>query len=305
MILNGKNSSHLLMTAGPSKDVNMTVKDDTAGLIGREFVFLDQDFERVREKLYAHAGIALSDYKKDMVYNRLVRRIRALSLNSFAQYFSYLERNTAEFSLFINSLTTNLTAFFRESHHFEFLENVVLPEIDVSKAQRLRIWSAGCSMGEEPYSLAMTCLSSAVDVSHWDIKILATDIDSAVLHTAKTGVYALDRIDTMPQEFKTRFFRKGRGAHAGKVLVAEELRQIITFKELNLMHSWPMTGPLDVIFCRNVMIYFDKATQAILLERMADLLKPGGFLFVGHSESPFRLTARFKLIGNTIYQKDH
>lgn len=283
----------------------MMIKGDTAGLIGREFVFSDQDFEIVREKLYAHAGIALSDYKKDMVYNRLIRRIRALSLNSFAEYFLYLERNTEEFSLFINSLTTNLTAFFRERHHFDFLANVVLPEVNVSKVQRLRIWSAGCSMGEEPYSLAMTCLTSAVDVSCWDIKILATDINSAVLHTAKTGVYALNRTDAMPEKLKVRFFRKGRGAHAGMIRVADELRYMITFKELNLMHSWPMKGPLDVIFCRNVMIYFDKATQAILLERMADLLKPGGFLFVGHSESPFRLTKRFKLIGNTIYQKVH
>ena len=281
------------------------VKDDTAGLIGREFVFLDQDFEMVREKLYAHAGISLSDFKKDMVYNRLIRRIRTLSLNSFSEYFSYLERNTEEFSLFINSLTTNLTALFRERHQFEFLENVVFPEADVSKTQRFRIWSAGCSMGEEPYSLAMTCLSSAVDVRHWDIKILATDIDSSVLHTAKTGVYALDRTDALPEKLKARFFRKGRGAHAGKTRVADELRHMITFKELNLMHSWPMRGPFDVIFCRNVMIYFDKTTQAILLDRMADLLKPGGFLFVGHSESPFRLTERFKLIGNTVYQKDH
>lgn len=281
------------------------VKEGAVSLIEREFVFSDQDFEIVREKLYAHAGIALSDYKKDMVYNRLIRRIRALLLNSFSEYFLYLERNPEEFSLFINALTTNLTAFFRESHHFDFLKNVILPEVNLSETKRFRIWSAGCSMGEEPYSLAMTCLTSTVDVSRWDIKILATDIDSAVLHTATTGVYSLDRTDAMPQEFQTRFFRKGRGVHAGMARVSEELRQMITFKELNLMHSWPMKGPLDVIFCRNVMIYFDKATQAVLLDRMADLLKPGGFLFVGHSESPFRLSERFKLIGNTIYQKDH
>lgn len=281
----------------------MLVKDDTAGVVGREYDFSDQDFEIVREKLYAHAGIALSDYKKDMVYNRLIRRVRALSLSSFAEYFFYLERNSEEFSLFINSLTTNLTAFFREGHHFEFLKNVILPEVDANESKRLRIWSAGCSMGEEPYSLAMACLTSAVDVRDWDIKVLATDIDSAVLHTAKTGVYALDRIESIAPEIKTCFFRKGIGAHSGMARVKKELRQLITFKELNLMHSWPMTGPLDVIFCRNVMIYFDKATQAALLERMANILKPGGFLFVGHSESPFRLTKRFKLIGHTIYQR--
>ncbi len=283
----------------------MLVKDDTADVVGREYDFSDRDFEIVRKKLYSHAGISLSDYKKDMVYNRLIRRIRALSLSGFAEYFLYLEKHQEEFSLFINSLTTNLTAFFRESHHFEFLENVILPEVDANESKRLRIWSAGCSMGEEPYSLAMTCLTSAVDVRSWDIRILATDIDSAVLHTAKTGIYALDRIESITPEMKTRFFRKGTGAHFGMVRITEDLRQMITFKELNLMHSWPMKGPLDVIFCRNVMIYFDKATQVALLDRMANILKPGGFLCVGHSESPFRLSERFKLIGNTIYQRVH
>ncbi|BBB31046.1 chemotaxis protein methyltransferase CheR [Neptunomonas japonica JAMM 1380] len=271
----------------------------------REFVFTDQDFETIRSQLYKHAGIALSDYKKDMVYNRLVRRIRVLSLGSFSAYFSYLASNVGEFPLFINALTTNLTAFFRESHHFEFLKQVVIPDVDAGGLQRIRIWSAGCSMGEEPYSLAMALRTTDIDLREWDIKILATDIDSDVLEIAQTGMYGVDRIDAMPPVFKTRFFRKGRGQYSGMVKIADELKEMITFKELNLMHSWPMKGPLDAIFCRNVMIYFDKETQKLLLNRMADLLKPGGFLFVGHSESPFRLTDRFKLIGNTIYQKDY
>jgi chemotaxis protein methyltransferase CheR len=287
------------------KDLEKTAVIGIVASPEREFVFTDQDFETIRSQLYAHAGIALSDYKKDMVYNRLVRRIRTLSLDGFSAYFSYLKSNVGEFPLFINALTTNLTAFFRESHHFEFLKQVVIPDVAASGSQRIRIWSAGCSMGEEPYSLAMALSTTDIDLREWDMKILATDIDSDVLEIAQTGMYGADRIDAMPQVFQTRFFRKGRGQYSGMVKIADELRGMVTFKELNLMHSWPMKGPLDVIFCRNVMIYFDKETQKLLLNRMADLLKPGGFLFVGHSESPFRLTDRFKLIGNTIYQKDY
>ncbi|WP_293266789.1 protein-glutamate O-methyltransferase CheR [Neptunomonas sp.] len=276
---------------------------DANELSAREFVFTDEDFEIIRSKLYVHSGISLSDYKKDMVYNRLVRRIRALSLSGFNAYFSYLEKHAEEFSLFVNALTTNLTAFFRESHHFEFLKNIVVPNVGANGSRRIRVWSAGCSMGEEPYSLAMTFNMSDINLREWDIKILATDIDSDVLNIAQAGMYGTDRIDAMSQVFKTRFFRKGRGQFTGMVKISDQLRDMVTFKELNLMHTWPMKGPLDVIFCRNVMIYFDKETQTELLNRMADLLAPGGYLFVGHSESPFRLTDRFTLIGNTIYQK--
>lgn len=275
------------------------VKDLTA----REFVFTQQHFERVRKRLYEHAGIVLSDHKKDMVYNRLVRRLRELRLDNFAAYISYLDEVPEEFGHFINALTTNLTAFFREEHHFRYLEQTIIPELAAQRQQRLRIWSAGCSMGEESYSIAMSCRSSAVDTRHWDIKILATDIDTKVLTTARNGVYGLERIEGIPENVKRRFFRKGRGSHAGQVQIAPEVREMLVFKELNLMQGWPMKGPLDLIFCRNVMIYFDKETQATLLDRMADLLKPNGILMVGHSESPGRLTKRFRLIGQTIYQK--
>lgn len=275
----------------------------TNDVVGREFHFTQRDFEEIRSRLYSHAGIALSDYKKDMAYNRLVRRIRELGLGGFSDYFVYLEETPAEFGQFINALTTNLTSFFRENHHFEYLKNTVFPDLQKTGKRKVRIWSAGCSMGEEPYSIAITCREAVKELSQWDIKILATDIDSKVLQTASNGVYGLERIENIPKEYKPRYFRKGKGEHIGQVKVRSELRDMITFKELNLMKNWPMQGPLDVIFCRNVMIYFDKETQLKLLNRMAELLKPDGLLFVGHSESPFRLTNRFKLIGQTIYQR--
>ena len=275
----------------------------TNDVVGREFHFTQRDFEEIRSRLYSHAGIALSDYKKDMAYNRLVRRIRELGLGGFSDYFVYLEETPAEFGQFINALTTNLTSFFRENHHFEYLKNTVFPDLQKTGKRKVRIWSAGCSMGEEPYSIAITCREAVKDFSQWDIKILATDIDSKVLQTASNGVYGLERIENISKEYKPRYFRKGKGEHIGQVKVRSELRDMITFKELNLMKNWPMQGPLDVIFCRNVMIYFDKETQLKLLNRMAELLKPDGLLFVGHSESPFRLTNRFKLIGQTIYQR--
>jgi len=269
----------------------------------REFLFTERDFKRIRDKLYDYAGIALSDYKKDMAYNRLVRRLRELKLNSFREYFEYLDQEPDEFSMFINSMTTNLTAFFREKHHFDFLAQEIIPGIDREGGRRMRVWSAGCSMGEEPYSLAMTMRSGPVNTDSWDMKILATDIDSKVLDCGQAGIYSRERIEGLEPEVRNRWFLKGKGKHHGQVKARRELQQMISFRELNLMHNWPIKGPLDVIFCRNVMIYFDHPTQARLLDRMADLLKPNGYLFVGHSESPFRLTDRFKLVGKTIYRK--
>ncbi|RVU30072.1 CheR family methyltransferase [Neptunomonas marina] len=269
----------------------------------REFIFTQKDFERVRKELYAHAGITLSDHKKDMTYNRLVRRLRELGLNSFDEYFAYLTQHDDEFGMFINALTTNLTSFFRENHHFEYLQREIIASAEVAASRRLRIWSAGCSMGEEPYSIAISCMSAPVETQHWDIQILATDIDTKVLQTGANGIYGIERIESIPAQLKRRFFRRGKGAQEGNVKVAPELQQLITFKQLNLMEALPFKGPLDVIFCRNVMIYFDKETQQMLLDKFAEVLKPGGILFVGHSESPFRLTDRFKLIGQTVYRK--
>ncbi|WP_432471781.1 CheR family methyltransferase [Amphritea sp. HPY] len=275
-----------------------------ANTLSKDYNFTPEHFELVRDELYQFAGIVLADHKINMVYNRLIRRIRALSLNNFDDYFCYLRETPAEHPLFINSLTTNLTAFFREKHHFDFIEQTILPELAAAGQRRIRAWSAGCSMGEEPYSLAITLLNSAVDLSSCDLKILATDIDSNVLDSARSGIYPLERIESLPISQPQRWFLKGTGANRGQVRIRPELQRLVTFNHLNLMHDWPMKGPFDFIFCRNVMIYFDKQHQEKLLNRMADLLKPGGYLFVGHSESLARQQQRFRLIGNTIYQKE-
>jgi chemotaxis protein methyltransferase CheR len=268
----------------------------------REYRYTDADFRHIRKTLYDHAGISLSDYKKDMAYNRLVRRIRALNLNGFAEYFAYLESTPDEFGQFINALTTNLTSFFRENHHFECLKNQILPSLDKAGQKRIRIWSAGCSVGEEPYSIAMSCQMAGIDLQRIDLKILATDIDSTVLATAKSGEYGLERIQSIPESYQKKFVDYDK-LKPNVAIMSPKIRNMITFKELNLMQNWPMKGPMDVIFCRNVMIYFDKETQMQLLDRMAELLTPNGILFVGHSETPFRLTDRFKLVGQTIYRR--
>ncbi|WJW76814.1 protein-glutamate O-methyltransferase CheR [Thiohalobacter sp. IOR34] len=272
----------------------------------REFLFTDENFECVRRMLRDHAGIALSDAKRGMVYSRLARRLRALGLSSFADYCHLVSDGDGdEFTHFINALTTNLTAFFREAHHFEYLTGVLLPQLRQVHARdrRLRIWSAGCSIGEEPYSIAMALREAMPDIEDWDVRILATDIDSNVIETASRGIYALERVTNLEPERLRRWFRKGRGNNAGLVKVVDALRSLISFRTLNLMHDWPMRGPFDVIFCRNVVIYFDKPTQRMLFERMAELLPIGGHLFIGHSESLFKVTDRFENLGRTIYRR--
>lgn len=269
----------------------------------REFEFTHEHFVKVRDELYDYAGIVLADHKQDMAYNRLVRRLRELKINSFDEYLSFLDQNPTEFTQFINALTTNLTAFFRERHHFDFIRDHILPEISESGDRKVRGWSAGCSLGEEPYSLAMTLLDAGVDPNRWDVRLLATDIDSKVLQSAQTGVYAFERVKSLPKELLSRWFLKGKGPNEGHVKVRSDLQDIITFKYLNLMQDWPVQGPLDFIFCRNVMIYFDQETQARLLQRMAELLKPNGYLFVGHSEALARHASSFQLVGKTIYRK--
>ncbi|WP_420600533.1 CheR family methyltransferase [Neptuniibacter sp.] len=269
----------------------------------REFSFTQKHFDKVRVELYDYAGIVLADSKLDMAYNRLVRRLRELRINSFDEYFSYLEREPLEFTQFVNALTTNLTAFFRERHHFDFVSTEIVKDLKSRNIHKLRAWSAGCSLGEEPYSLAMTLREAGVTPSSWDAKILATDIDSKVLASAQDGVYTMDRVKALDPSVLRRWFLKGKGKNEGMVKVKPELRELLTFGHLNLMSDWPIDGPLDFIFCRNVMIYFDQPTQLKLLNKMADLLKPDGYLFVGHSEALARHASRFELVGKTIYRK--
>ncbi|GMR08591.1 MAG: protein-glutamate O-methyltransferase [Gammaproteobacteria bacterium] len=271
----------------------------------REFRFTDHDFQSIQAMVGRHTGIKLSEAKRDMVYSRLSRRLRALKITNFKDYCEMLEEDTGEELVqFTNAITTNLTSFFRENHHFEYLRNTLLPDLIIrnSSSRRIRIWSAGCSTGEEPYSLAMTIKESVPNADAWDIKILATDLDSNVLASAREGTYALERIEGIDERRRRRWFLKNKNNGSGVTRVIPELQKMITFKQLNLMHEWPMKGPFDIIFCRNVVIYFDKPTQKILFGRYADLMGKDGHLFVGHSETLYRVSDNFDLIGSTIYK---
>lgn len=273
----------------------------------KEFELSDREFDWIRSEVKARTGIALSEQKRDLVYNRLVARLRTHGLADFRDYRRMLEEGEPEeFIEFTNALTTNVTAFFRESHHFDFLREHVLPELKrLHRAdRRIRIWSAGCSSGEEPYTLAMTVAEAFTDSEGYDVKILATDLDTNVLAHAEAGVYNEQRVSGIDPRRLSRWFLKGKGDNAGQFRAREELRSLISFKQLNLMEEWPMRGPFDLIFCRNVIIYFDKATQRKIIDRFGDLLTTGGHLMLGHSESLASDRHRFASLGRTMHRKD-
>jgi len=270
----------------------------------REFTFTDNDFQQVKKIVYDFAGIDLNESKKNLVYNRLAKRIRFLEQDSFTTYLTYVKQvGEAEFVHMINAITTNLTFFFRENHHFEFLANTAIPQVIANNqsSKKIRIWSAGCSTGEEPYSIAIV-LKEVVPPG-WDAKVIATDLDSNVVATGKAGVYKIDRLKGVSEPRKKRWFLKGTGANEGMVKVKKELQDIIDFGQLNLMDEWPLRDSIDIIFCRNVVIYFDKPTQSRLFNRYAEKLPMGGHLFIGHSESLYKVCDRFKLLGKTIYER--
>lgn len=266
----------------------------------REYVFTQADFERIRKLIYNHAGISLSKGKQNMVYSRLARRLRANGLTSFHEYLNFLERgNPEEWEAFTNALTTNLTAFFREQHHFPILEKHVEKRKNQGKIQ---LWCSASSTGEEPYSMAMAMVQAFKTFSP-PVHILATDLDTNVLAKAQLGIYSLDKLEKIPKEKLKQFFLKGKGHHAGSARVRPELRNMITFRQLNLLdESWPIRGPFDAIFCRNVMIYFDKQTQYKILKKFVPLLAPDGLLFAGHSESFQHAVDLFKLREKTVYE---
>jgi chemotaxis protein methyltransferase CheR len=270
-----------------------------------EFELTDSEFKRLRDLVHARTGIALSEAKRELLYGRLARRLRKLKLNSFAEYCRLVETDeSAELQELTNAITTNLTSFFREDYHFKQLAAEALPQIESkrSSARRIRLWSAGCSTGEEPYSLAIVMRETLARLAGWDIKLLATDIDSKVVATATEGVYASDRFKGVAPERVRSWFSEVAG-RPGFLAASAELKSLITFKQLNLLDPWPVKGPFDVIFCRNVVIYFDKATQRGLFDRMADLQEPGGWLFIGHSENLLNVTRRYKLVGRTVYRR--
>lgn len=265
----------------------------------REFAFSTADFERVRKLIYQHAGISLSPVKQDMVYSRLARRLRATGMQSFGEYLDGLERNGGdEWERFVNSLTTNLTSFFREPHHFPiFAEHLR----KLGTKRPVRIWCSAASTGEEPYSIAITVAETfGANVSH--VSIMASDLDTNVLATAQKGVYPIERVEKLSPERLRKFFLRGTGSQEGYVSVRPELRRMIDFQRINLLDpSYSVKGPLDVIFCRNVMIYFDKPTQYKILSRFAPMLLSDGLMFAGHSESFLHAADLFKSLGKTVY----
>jgi chemotaxis protein methyltransferase CheR len=265
----------------------------------------EAQFDQVSDLVRKLCGINLHVGKKELVKARLNKRLRKLGLRCFSQYIDYVRRDTTgvELTMMLDCISTNLTSFFREADHFEYLGGELLQKVIDRGQRRLRVWSAGCSSGEEPYSLAILLNEKIPDISRWDVRILATDLSTRVLDKALRGVYPADRLKTVPANVRGKYFvSEGRGGD--KTFCANDrLRDLITFGRLNLMESWPMSGPFDVIFCRNVMIYFDKPTQSKLVNRYFDLLGPGGTLFIGHSESLTGVKHRFRYVRPTVYEK--
>lgn len=265
----------------------------------REFPYRREDFDAIRQRLYQVAGISMSDSKQQLVYSRISRRLRALGLASFADYLMYLRHHGEEQQEFVNALTTNLTAFFRESHHFDLLKRYL--QANAAPGHRFRLWCAASSTGEEPYSMAIAALEALGEAP--PVTILATDIDSRVLAVAAAGIYDLERVRDISRERLKRFFLKGTGGQTGRVKVRRQLRELVEFRSLNLLApQWSLKPGFDLIFCRNVMIYFDKPTQARLLDRMLGLLSPEGLYIAGHSESFAHMSDRVRLVDKTTYR---
>jgi chemotaxis protein methyltransferase CheR len=274
--------------------------------IGAELT--DAHFDKISALVKRKCGINLHQGKKQLVKARLNKRLRSLNLRSFGEYLDLLEhdRSGNELVTMLDSISTNLTSFFREGAHFEFLKQEALPEVLSKTGQRrLRLWSAGCSSGEEPYTLAITLREALPASSSWDVRILATDLSTVVLQRAAQGLYDAERIKTVsPALVRTYFDQvKMKDATRATYQVKESIRRMITFARLNLMESWPMKGPFDIIFCRNVMIYFEKPVQEVLVNRYYNLLGPGGYLFLGHSESLTGTKHPFKYVKPTVYRR--
>ncbi|MGJ8529926.1 CheR family methyltransferase [Maritalea sp.] len=268
-----------------------------------EISLSDREFEAVRNKVYDLAGISMSDAKRTLVVSRLSKIIRRLNLDTFSSYLDHLDRGASadDVQEFINALTTNLTRFFREDHHFahlsEHIGSIVNNPANPNRS-RLRIWSAGCSTGQEPYTIALSLLAAYPKLKSWDFKILATDIDTNVVEKAQTGLYKAGDLSGLSPERVKLFDRDSDGT----VRIPEHARSVVTFKSLNLMEKWPIKGPFDAVFCRNVAIYFNKPTQEKMFTRMGELLAPGAFLYIGHSENLNSVADKFKLVGKTIYE---
>ena len=271
---------------------------------GREFVFSEADFRHLVQLAYQYAGISLSESKRNLLYSRLSRRLRILGMATFGEYRDLLESDQREVENFINSISTNHTKLFREAHHFDHMRtHVVVPFVQKAAQtgnRRLRIWSAGCSSGEEPYTIGVVLKREIRDFGGYDVRILATDIDTDILAKAGRGEFASATVDEVPKTYAEYFKRAG-----DKVVVDAEVKSLIAFRQLNLMNDpWPFKGMFDVIFCRNVMIYFDGPTKAKLIQRFVRQIKPGGWLYIGHSESLIGAHPGLQSAGRTIYRRD-
>jgi chemotaxis protein methyltransferase CheR len=273
------------------------VRGEAADNIAREFRFSLEHFRVISDRVYRFSGIRLPEGKREMVYARLARRLRALGIGSFDDYVRFLDLEPAEWEHCTNALTTNVTAFYREEHHFRTL--AAHARAHTGQAP-YRVWSAGCSSGEEPYTIAM-CLAEATGPTSFEV--LATDLDTQVLATAREGVYPLASVEKIDPAQQKRYFLRGTGRFEGRARVRPALASRVEFLRVNLMdREWPVPSGLDAIFCRNVMIYFDKPTQAGLIERFAALLKPQGLFFAGHAESLLDNGRHFRLKGQTVYE---
>ncbi len=285
------------------------VQGDAVPADGGGVALGDAEFRFLRDFVYEHCGIALGEHKRQLVQGRLARRLRALGLHHFGAYCELLRCDPqSELDNLASVISTNVTSFFREQHHYDLLVDELLPQWLQQKRRsgdRLRIWSAGCSTGEEPYALAMV-LAEALErhgAAGIDAKILATDLSPQALETARNGVYPLERLAGISDERRCRWMLRGAGEYEGFACVHPRLRELVTVQPLNLLHEWPMRGPFDAIFCRNVVIYFDQPTKQRLFRRYAALLPAGGHLFLGHSESLHGINDDFELIGRTVYRK--
>ena len=270
-----------------------------------EYSITAKEFQQFRTLIYDESGISLSDQKTSLLASRLSKRLRDLNLGTFSEYYAKVmeDRTREEFTRLLDLISTNKTDFFREPKHFDFLRERILPELESVK--RIRIWSSACSTGEEPYTIAMTLHEAVRNPERWDFKILASDLSTRVLAKAAAGTYDEDRFRDVPPDVIQRHFLRGRGDQAGLFKVKTHLASAITFRRLNLMDDrFPIKNPLDLIFCRNVMIYFDRPTQETLVNKFHHYLKPGGYLFIGHSESLQWVTHPFKSMAPTIYQKE-
>lgn len=273
---------------------------DQESYIPDEPTMSNAEFRWLSNLAYQYSGIVINESKRHMLYGRVMKRIRRLQLTSFDDYCCLLKTDfDKEKSEFINAMTTNLTAFFRESYHFEFLKNVGFEQFKLNNSDRkIRIWSAGCSTGQEAYSIAMSIKKKS---QYWDTKILATDLDSDVLQQAEKGNY--NDPSGIPADYLARYSQLSNHHGMSSYDMNDDIKELICFKQLNLLHQWPMKGQFDAIFCRNVLIYFNEDTKKQLIDRFYSLLKPGGYLFIGHSESLQNFDTNLKLLGRTIYQR--